>query len=483
MPLVGIAQNPYEFVSNTPRSKDTLTSYATYIYALSTPVNVNSPGIQWTENLSWEEIKEKARLENKYIFLDCYTTWCSPCKKMDAEVYPDEQVGDLFNRKFISVRVQMDRTERDNEFVQCWYKDALAIHEKYYLEGYPSFLFFSPDGKIVHKELGAKKADSFIAVANKALDSGKVYDEPLEEYKQLKIAYQRKEIYYDRLPFMITMAKKKRDTIYNQLVELYESYVCGLDRKKRYTKENIAFWATMDLSLNSPIMHFIYKDSYRIDRVMNKQGYAAGQVDKCIQSFIVTPFLVEQMKILNPDAMTGVTTMNASTGRVIYKTPCYAEADWKELNKLLSEVCNDYFVKRNIVKAKARWYDGNSNWAAFALNRFKEFKNYSPDFTNWSDCISVNHSCWVVFEQIRDKDLISDAIKWGERLIESPKAKGSFWYTSFLDTYANLLYKIGRTPEAIQWEEKVVYLNPTNKKYQTVLEQMKNGEKTYNVIW
>jgi thiol:disulfide interchange protein len=37
-------------------------------------------GIQFVHNLSWQEILQKARAENKYVFVDCYATWCGPCK-------------------------------------------------------------------------------------------------------------------------------------------------------------------------------------------------------------------------------------------------------------------------------------------------------------------------------------------------------------------------------------------------------------------
>ncbi len=69
-------------------------------------------GIKFEEGLSLKQIKEKARTENKYIFIDCYTTWCKPCKAMEKDVYSDKGVGDLFNKKFISAKIQMDRTSQ-----------------------------------------------------------------------------------------------------------------------------------------------------------------------------------------------------------------------------------------------------------------------------------------------------------------------------------------------------------------------------------
>jgi hypothetical protein len=61
---------------------------------------------------------------------------------------------------------------------------------------------------------------------------------------------------------------------------------------------------------------------------------------------------------------------------------------------------------------------------------------------------------------------------------------------NMLDTYANLLYKLGQTEEAIQWEEKAVSSwkgwDDQNNSFIKVLEEMKKGEPTYleeGAIW
>lgn len=35
---------------------------------------------------TFEEALAKANKENKLLFVDCYTTWCGPCKQMDKYV-------------------------------------------------------------------------------------------------------------------------------------------------------------------------------------------------------------------------------------------------------------------------------------------------------------------------------------------------------------------------------------------------------------
>jgi thiol-disulfide isomerase/thioredoxin len=60
-------------------------------------------GMKFEHGLSWKEIKAKARAENKYIFMDCFTTWCGPCKYMSANIFPMAEVGDFFNRNYLMI--------------------------------------------------------------------------------------------------------------------------------------------------------------------------------------------------------------------------------------------------------------------------------------------------------------------------------------------------------------------------------------------
>ena len=52
-------------------------------------VSVFGQGINF-EKLTLEEALIKAKTENKYVFVDCYTTWCGPCKRMTEFVFPSE---------------------------------------------------------------------------------------------------------------------------------------------------------------------------------------------------------------------------------------------------------------------------------------------------------------------------------------------------------------------------------------------------------
>lgn len=126
-------------------------------------------GIRFEHGLSWKEVKAKAKKEGKFIFMDCFTTWCGPCKKMSSEVFTEPAVGDFFREKFVSVKVQMDKTSTDDDAVKSWYADAAAIDKAYGVKAYPTFLYFSPEGKLMHMEEGSMGAAMFLDISARAL--------------------------------------------------------------------------------------------------------------------------------------------------------------------------------------------------------------------------------------------------------------------------------------------------------------------------
>lgn len=105
------------------------------------------------EKSNWNQVLQKAKSENKIIFMDAYTSWCGPCKSMQARVFPDKKVGDFFNENFINVKVDMEQGE------------GPSIALKYPVRGYPNLFFIDPkSGKIVNQALGYKSTEQLIQI-------------------------------------------------------------------------------------------------------------------------------------------------------------------------------------------------------------------------------------------------------------------------------------------------------------------------------
>lgn len=435
-------------------------------------------GIKWTTGLSWDQIKQKAKAENKYIFLDCFATWCGPCKMMDKNVYTADSVGHFFNEKFIAVKVQMDKTQKDDESVKKWYADADSINKQYHIEGYPTFLFFNPNGQVTEKKMGYIQVGLFLAFGKSATAPGKLYDDPYADYYKKIAAYKAGERNYDTYPSMITTADKLGDTsTAKQLARELTDYVSDLPPKERYTKERIEFWNNNTWLSNTRVFGFFYKDARLINKVMTKKSYAESFVDRTIQYEISLPFMKEQSKE-SGIAMDGgyLTYMGTGPGP---KTDS-SEADWGKLYNTIKTKYGSGYAKRNVLSARVEWYERHRNKAAVIEYSLKLFNQYPPDFTDYSTSYKVNGPAWDAFLSSTDKNILKSYAKLLKKVID-------FWpRDDYIDTYANLLYKLGDKRHAIEFEEKAIQLAPKDLSLLATLEQMKNGKPTYlnkGAIW
>ena len=67
-------------------------------------------GILFREG-SWKEMLALAKKENKLVFVDNYTSWCGPCKKMLKEVFSRKDIGEYMNTRFVNYKQDMEQEE------------------------------------------------------------------------------------------------------------------------------------------------------------------------------------------------------------------------------------------------------------------------------------------------------------------------------------------------------------------------------------
>ncbi len=111
------------------------------------------------QELTLARALEKAKIENKYVFVDCYTSWCGPCKMMAEDILPLKEVGEYMNATFVCVKFDMEEGEGRN------------IQQKYKVSSYPTFLVLNVDGSLLHAVVGASATeDEFVAKVKEAFD-------------------------------------------------------------------------------------------------------------------------------------------------------------------------------------------------------------------------------------------------------------------------------------------------------------------------
>jgi thioredoxin-related protein len=445
-------------------------------------------GIKWVQGLSWEQVKQRAKAENKYIFLDCFTTWCGPCKMMDKYVYPNDTVSDFFNQHFIAVKAQMDKTDKDEQVIKDWYNDASSIEREYAVTTYPSLIFLSPQSTILYKIEGYRPVQKFVDTAKLVLTNGTVYNDPYKEYKVLVNEYKQGIKHYDRMPYMIRTAGSLNDNdLAREIFKDHLNHTSALSENQRYTKENIELWSSFVLKLDSKALQFFLKDHRKIDQIMGEKGWSTGVVNATIQGRIVDSFF--KMQKGETTTVTGAKIPNSEImfmrlpirrdGKI---KPDYVEADWNGLEKMIRKHFSKEYTIRNVLLAKRRWYGQHQNMASLVKTYFYQLDKYPPvDLTR--EFALINQRAWDTFLYINENKLLRKALEWMEKIILHG-TNDAGW----LDTYANLLYKLGRTKDAVVWQEKAVKLNPNTKdqSFSNTLEQMKKGKPTYldqGAIW
>ena len=118
--------------------------------------NLPAQGIEFFHG-SWEEALIEAEKQGKPIFVDCYTTWCGPCKRMAKDVFPKEEVGAFYNEYFINVKMDMEKGE------------GPSFGKKYPVGAYPTLYYIKSDGEVIMAQRGARQAPEFIELGKSAL--------------------------------------------------------------------------------------------------------------------------------------------------------------------------------------------------------------------------------------------------------------------------------------------------------------------------
>lgn len=107
------------------------------------------------KTISLEKAKADAKKNEQLIFIDAYTSWCGPCKKMAATSFKDEAVAELYNDKFINLKIDCEKDA-----------DGPELSRLYKIRAYPTLLIIDGDGKLIKQVVGFQDPDRLIALAN-----------------------------------------------------------------------------------------------------------------------------------------------------------------------------------------------------------------------------------------------------------------------------------------------------------------------------
>lgn len=118
-------------------------------------------GISFLDNRPMEEVLSQAKKEGKMVFVDCYTTWCVPCKMLSTKVFPQKEAGDFFNPRFVSLKLDMEKGE------------GPEMGKKWDVGAYPTLIFMNSDGEVQFQLVGARDSKHLVDTVAVLLENSK----------------------------------------------------------------------------------------------------------------------------------------------------------------------------------------------------------------------------------------------------------------------------------------------------------------------
>lgn len=132
--------------------------YSLLFLAFLLPASAQESGIQFFHG-TWDEAIALAKKEKKKIFIDFFTEWCGPCLNMALTVFPLPQVGEVYNKNFICLKIDAEKGE------------GKELAKRYEVRSFPTYIFVNPKNQeVIHRSGSNKPAAAFIADAQGALN-------------------------------------------------------------------------------------------------------------------------------------------------------------------------------------------------------------------------------------------------------------------------------------------------------------------------
>ena len=246
-------------------------------------------------NISFDQALIAANQENKLVFVDCYTSWCAPCKTMLEKVFTQKEAGDYFNPRFVCVKYDMEKGE------------GVELAKRFNVHSYPTFLIVRPNGTVQHILTGGSSLEEFIIRVEKGLGAEtnlfsleQIYEKGHADKTQL-IAYHEA---------LLDAGKKEK------AAEIFDSLWNSLTNEEKLNPIYWPMYKDMTCIIGSPAFDFLLQNLEEIRKNVGQKkvdDFLMQAYEECLNDYIMgyynkdTPsfgLLKEQVPLLELDKQT-----------------------------------------------------------------------------------------------------------------------------------------------------------------------------------
>lgn len=228
---------------------------------------------------TFEEALQKAKVEKKDVFVDFYTEWCGPCKVMSQKVFTDPEVGDYFNKHFVSYKLNAEAPGQ------------AEVAKKYGVEAFPTMIFMNVKGEVLRTVLGAKAPAALVReammVTGDMLTFEKLYEKSKKEKKNTDL---QQELLFRAPEFIATQTGYNRDKWMVRIEAIFPEYVKNKKLENMITAEDLYIISMYhnEIKDNDEIFDFLVKNYQKFGEIVGKekiQDFILGLYNNYIISF------------------------------------------------------------------------------------------------------------------------------------------------------------------------------------------------------
>jgi hypothetical protein len=235
-----------------------------------------------------------------------------------------------------------------------------------------------------------------------------------------------------------------------------ENYVGRLDEDKICTKEVLEFAYVFPelMSSKDNLFHLFYFQPSKVDSVGKyHKGWAMSEVEETITRERIRDKVLKNEK-------------------VIKKYP-----DWENIQGDIARNYSRVDAKHLILDYQIKFYRFYSlDWVLWANYKDEMLRRYPPKFPYGLQIyIGVNmDGAWDAFLHCPDSTVLRKSLEWINLAInlEGPQA-------DYLDTKANILYKLGDRAQALPLERDALEKTPDDKEKIEAYKKMQRGDPTW----
>jgi tetratricopeptide (TPR) repeat protein len=273
-------------------------------------------------------------------------------------------------------------------------------------------------------------------------ESGRQYDQVIKDYLNGVKDYLK-------MPNAARYAKNSHnDTLANRIASDYiENYIIA--KHNLLTEDNLKFFVEFNTDADNEGFKTFISNQDKIDKIMSQPGFARNYIDFMVAKEYVDPSLVK------------------ASGSS--KAP-----DWKHMESQISKKFGSSIAKKVLINSQIRWYTFRNDTAQIIKYTVQKIDLYGVDTVGFAKPELNNLVYYMIFMTCDDTQVLNKAIDWMKLLTDIEPDNGIF-----LDTYANLLYKVGRKKEAINHERKAIELSPQNAELIQAWQKMQDGHPTW----